>query len=292
MTNKLGAHALLFSDSWTEATAKVAIDKAARIGFDVIEVLIFDPATVDGKMTRRIAADAGIGVALGMALGPETDISSLDRAVSLRGEATVERCLTIAEDAGATAVSGITYAAFNRYSAPPTNAHRARVVETLGRLAGKASARGLRIGLEPVNRYESYLVNTLDAAGSIVREIGSKALFVHMDTFHMNIEESDIAGAIARNADLLGYAHVADNHRGVLGAGTFDFKAYFRALALAGYTGGITVESFSSAALGPGIVGAVGLWRQPWSDMDDTARNALAFMRAEIAAAKAGNAVW
>jgi len=292
MTNKLGVHALLFTDSWTDASAKMAIDKAVRIGFDVIEVLIFDPATVDGKMTRRIAADAGIGVVLGMALGPETDISSLDQAISRRGEDMIECCLAIAEDAGATAVSGITYAAFNRYNAPPTKAHRAQVVEALGRLAGKASACGMRIGLEPVNRYESYLVNTLDAAGSIVREIGSKSLFVHMDTFHMNIEESDIAGAIARNAGLLGYAHVAENHRGVLGAGTFDFKAYFRALALAGYTGGITVESFSSAALGPAIVGAVGLWRQPWTNMDEAARNALAFIRAQIAAAKAGNVVW
>ena len=91
-----------------------------------------------------------------------------------------------------------------------------------------AGGKGLRLGLEPANRYETYLVNTLDEAGAMIRSIGAKNIFVHMDTFHMNIEESDVAGAIARNADLLGYAHVADNTRGVLGAGEFDFHAFFR----------------------------------------------------------------
>lgn len=292
MRNKLGIHALFFTDSWTQATAGAAIDKAARIGFDVIEALIFDPDTVDGKMTRRLAADAGIGIALGMALGPDTDISSADPMIAARGAAMIERCLVIAEEASASGVSGITYAAFNRYKAPATPAQRAQVTDALGRLARIAEARGLRIGLEPVNRYESFLVNTLDEAGSIVRAVGSKALFVHMDTFHMNIEESDLAGAIARNADLLGYAHVADNHRGVLGSGTFDFKAYFRALARAGYEGGVTVESFSSSILGPDIVGAVGLWRPSWSDAEKQASAALAFMRSEIAAAEAANRVW
>jgi D-psicose/D-tagatose/L-ribulose 3-epimerase len=103
----------------------------------------------------------------------------------------------------------------------------------------------------------------------------------------MNIEEKDIAGAISRNGDLLGYAHVADNHRGALGAGTFDFKTYFRALVRAGYQGGITVESFSSKVLGPGIVGAVALWRPSWSDPERAAHEALDFMRAELASAAA-----
>jgi D-psicose/D-tagatose/L-ribulose 3-epimerase len=287
MANKLGCHALMFGESWDEAAARRTIDTVARLGFDVVETLMFDVDAVDGRMTRRLAADAGIEVALGMALGPDADVSSPDPAVSRRGEETIERALAVAEEAGATAISGITYAAFNRYHAPPAPARRSQVVDALGRLARTAASRGQRIGLEPVNRYESYLVNTLDEAGAIIREIGSNALFVHMDTFHMNIEEKDVAGAIARNADLLGYAHVADNHRGALGAGTFDFKTYFRALARAGYEGGVTVESFSSRVLGPDIVGAVALWRPSWSDPESAAREALDFVRVELASAAA-----
>ncbi|RBP18128.1 D-psicose/D-tagatose/L-ribulose 3-epimerase [Roseiarcus fermentans] len=292
MTNTLGVHSLLFTDAWTAASAKAAIDCAARVGFDAIEVLIFDPATIDVAMTRRLARDAGIAIALGMALGVDSDISSLDPAVARRGEATVRRCLDIAEEIGAPCVSGIAYAAFNRYSAPPSEAQKNQVRSALARLDGYAGGKGLKLGLEAVNRYESYLVNTLDEAGALIRSIGARNLFVHMDTFHMNIEETDIAGAIARNADLLGYAHVADNTRGTLGAGGFDFKAFFGALARAGYTGGVTVESFSNARLGPGLAGAIALWRCQWSDAEATAREALAFMRAELAAAAHAARPW
>ena len=204
----------------------------------------------------------------------------------------VIRCLEIAEEIGAAALSGIVYAAFNRYSTPPTQAQRDQVRAALARLDAVAGGKGLRLGLEAVNRYESYMVNTLDEAGEMIRAIGAKNLFIHMDTFHMNIEESDVAGAVARNADLLGYAHVAENTRGALGAGSFDFKAYFRALVRAGYTGGITLESFSNALVGPDLSGAIGLWRRQWSDSEAAAGAALAFLRAELASAAAASMVW
>lgn len=292
MANKLGVHSLVFTDDWLEKSAKAAIDAAARLGFDLIEVLIFDPATIDAAMTKRLARDAGIEVALGMALGPDTDISSPDREIAGRGEATVRRCLEIAEEMGVPAVSGIVYAAFNRYSALPTSAQKDQVRTALARLDAHAGRRGLRIGMEPVNRYESYIINTLDQAGDLIRAIGAKNLFIHMDTFHMNIEESDVAGAIARNADLLGYAHVAENARGAIGAGSFDFKGFFRALARAGFAGGVTLESFSNAVLSPSLAGGLGLWRRQWGDAETTARNALAFLRTELASAQIGTAVW
>src|SRR5690606_21090487 len=100
----------------------------------------------------------------------------------------------------------------------------------LSRLDRRAGDLGVRLGIEPVNRYESYMVNTLDQASALIERAGGKNMFIHMDTFHMNIEESDIAAAIARNATRLGYAHVADSHRGALGTGNFDLQGYFRAL--------------------------------------------------------------
>jgi D-psicose/D-tagatose/L-ribulose 3-epimerase len=282
---KLGVHSLVFTDDWNEANAQVACSAAAEIGFDLIEVLIFDPDTLEQKMTARVVADAGLDLRLGMALVPDSDISSDDAAIAKNGERTVERCLQIAADLGAPAVSGITYAAFNSYEAPQTADQRDRVREALARLDKRAGELGVRLGLEPVNRYESYMVNTLDQAGDMVREIGAKNLMVHMDTFHMNIEEADIAGAIGRNANLLGYAHLAESHRGLLGAGTYDFKSYFRALAENGYKGDFTVESFSQSSLGPDLVSALGLWRNAWSDPKLAAASAYEFMKSNIASA-------
>jgi len=241
---------------------------------------MFDPATLDREVTRRAIAETGLGLRLGMALSAEADISSHVPETARRGEETVALALEIAADLGAPAVSGITYAAFNSYSAPPNDRQVDQVAASLARLDVRAGELGVRLGVEPVNRYESYLVNTLDQAAALIGRAGGRNMFVHMDTFHMNIEEPDIPAAIGRNGDLLGYAHVADSHRGALGTGNFDLGAYFRALAAAGYAGDLTFEGFSSKVLGPDLVGGVRLWREAWKDSEAVARTALDVMKA------------
>lgn len=286
MSPKFGVHGLVLTDDWSEAPAAAACRTAREIGYDLIEVLIFDPATLDVAMTARVTREAGIGLRLGMALGPETDIASTDSETAARGEATVARCLEIAAELGAPAVSGITYAAFASYRAAPTEAQRDQVAASLARLDVRAGELGLRLGLEPVNRYESYLVNTLDEGAALIRMAGGRNLFLHMDTFHMNIEEADLSATIHRNADLLGYVHLADNHRARLGAGAFDLAGFLRALASAGYAGDYTVESFSPGALSPELAGGLRLWRTGWRDPVETARDALATMRRGVADAR------
>ena len=91
------------------------------------------------------------------------------------------------------------------------------MLEAYYRLAEKAKAAGVGLGIEPVNRYESNFINTLGQAAEVVRKVGSDTMFVQMDTYHMNIEESDIAGAIEANKDVLGYAHIGESNRGCLG---------------------------------------------------------------------------
>lgn len=292
MQGKFGVHALVFGDAWTETTAKATCQAAAEIGYDLVEVLMFDPWTLDLTATRKGLTGTGLGLRLGMALGPETDISSDDPAIAAKGEAAVARALEIAVELGAPAVSGITYAAFNSYAAPQTAATRARVVASLARLDRRAGDLGVKLGLEAVNRYESYMVNTLDQAAAMIRDAGGRNMFVHMDTFHMNIEEADIAAAIQRNAGLLGYAHVADSNRGTLGGGHFDLKGFFSALAAVGYAGDFTVESFSSRVLSANLVGGVRLWREAWSDATVAARTALLAMRAAKSSAEAATTVW
>jgi D-psicose/D-tagatose/L-ribulose 3-epimerase len=281
MSGKFGVHSLVFSDQWNGDTAPAICRQAAEIGFELIEVLMFDPATLDREATRRAIRETGLGLRLGMALGPEADISSGDAATARRGEETVALALEIAADLGAPAVSGICYAAFNSYSAPQTARQVEQVAAALSRLDKRAGELGLRLGVEPVNRYETYMVNTLDQASALIERAGARHMFVHMDTFHMNIEEPDMAAAIARNASRLGYAHVADSHRGALGTGNFDLQGYFRALAAAGYEGDLTFEGFSSKVLGADIVGGVRLWREAWQDSAATARMALDVMRSE-----------
>ncbi|WP_207481870.1 sugar phosphate isomerase/epimerase family protein [Arenibaculum pallidiluteum] len=287
MSGRFGVHSLVFSDLWTEETAPVICRTAAEIGYELIEVLMFDPATLDRVATRRAVREAGLGLRLGMALGPGADISSNDPETAKRGEATVASALEIAAELQAPAVSGICYAAFSSYAAPPTAAQVERVAAALARLDTRAGELGVALGIEPVNRYESYLVNTLDQAAALIDAAGGRNMFIHMDTFHMNIEEADIAAAIRRNANRLAYAHVAESHRGLLGTGNFDLPGYLRALAAAGYAGEFTFEGFSSRVLGPDLIGGVRLWREAWADSVDAARTALEILRVEWAAALA-----
>ena len=283
--NKIGVHNLVFVTDWSEASARYAINTAAEIGFDHIEVVIFDPATTDAAMTVRLAEQAGIEVATGMALNPAADLSSPDADVAANGEKVVADCIAVARDLGAPGLGGVTYAALHRYMAPPDAGAWERVLEAYHRLAEKARTAGVRLGIEPVNRYETNLINTLEQAAAVVRKVDPENMFVQMDTYHMNIEEADIAGAIEATKDVLGYAHVGESNRSCMGSGTFDFDTYFKALARANYTGGFTWESFSPAVVNADITGLLALWREPWQDNKTAARQALAFMRAHVDAA-------
>ncbi|WP_116134780.1 sugar phosphate isomerase/epimerase [Tropicimonas sp. IMCC34043] len=286
-TAKLGVHQFVFTDVWSEPNARAACRAAADIGFELFEVALpLDPGDLDAAMTRKtVVTEAGLGLRLSLVLQPATDIASATPEIAAAGEAAVIRSLELAADLDVPNVSGVTYSACTLYSAPPTEAQMQNLAAALSRIDARAGDLGVRLGLEPVNRYETSVFNTLDQAGDMIRGIGAKNLFLHMDTCHMNIDEFDIPAAIARNADLLGYTHLGESHHGVFGTGTFDFRGYFRALASAGYTGDFTVETFSPAVLTPQTAGAIRLWRRTWESSEAAATSCLAFMRTEIAAA-------
>jgi D-psicose/D-tagatose/L-ribulose 3-epimerase len=255
--NKLGLHSLVYTADWNPRTADHVFARAAAYGYDLVELLMFDPATTDTALTARVAQQHGVGI-----------VASI--------------CGT--RDMGATMLGGPTFSAVHRYTQAPSALARDRVVDAYGRLADKATTAGVRVGLEALNRYESNFINTVGQAAAIVREVGSPALFVHADLFHMNIEEGDLATAVEDVADVLGYVHVADSNRGPLGGGNINWPSFFAALARIDYRGPITFESFSPAVLGDDFANLVALWRNPWTDPDEIASGAIGFLRAQLAA--------
>ena len=285
--NRFGLHMLVYNADWSEAGARRVFEAAARIGYDFIEVLIFNPDTVDAAMTARLAQEYRVGVVAGLCGTLTADLSNPDPVVARRGEEWVARAIVKARDMGADMLGGPSFSAVHRYALAPSELARERAVEAYRRLCDKAQAAGIRIGLEALNRYESNFINTLDQADALCRAVGSDAMFVHGDLFHMNIEEGDLAQAVERVRDRLGYVHVAESHRGYLGTGNTDWPRFFGALAQIGYDGPITFESFSATVLGPELAGLIALWREHWSDPDDVAGKALDFMRAQVRQARA-----
>lgn len=283
--NRLGVHAAVWVAGWSEVEAQRAISRASACGFDVVEVPLLNPAAVDPAMTRRVLAEHDMQATCSMGLPADADVSSDDVAVVRRGEEVLRTAVEVAGEMGATYLGGILYSSLGKYTRPPTDRGRNHAMEALARVAPQAAASGVTLGLEPVNRYESNLINTAAQAMALIDDVGADNIVVHLDSYHMHIEEADAAAAVRRCGDRLGYVHIGENHRGYLGSGRVDFAGLFRALVGADYTGDITFESFSSTVVSDDFVSALAIWRDQWQDSDDLATHARTFIDNQLRAA-------
>lgn len=145
----------------------------------------------------------------------------------------------------------------------------------------------MTLGPEICNRYEVNVVNTARDALALADDIGSDTVMIHLDTYHMNIEEDDFVTPVKEVGDRLGYVHIGENHRGYLGSGHLDFESFFGALADVDYRGPLTFESFSSAVLAPGLSNDLAIWRNLWDDGFDLAVKAREYMADGLTRARA-----
>lgn len=284
--NKLGLHAYGWAPDWTPENAAMAIRSTAELGYDLIETSTMDLKAFDVPATLRELERNRLGIAMSFGLTAEMDISSGDGERTARGEAHLLDAISLARDVGATHVCGILYSAFQKYATPVTAEGMRGSISVIRRVAEKAQASGITLGMEVVNRYESNVLNTARQAINYVKEVDMPNVKLHLDCYHMNIEEADSSEAIREAGDLLGYFHTGDSHRGYLGSGSVDFPGIFRALANINYQGPITFESFSSAVVGQPLEGILGIWRNLWEDSHDLAAHAKAFTDVHIKSAR------
>lgn len=276
--NKVGIHALVWVGGWSEAESRKAIECSKATGYDLIEIPALDPSTIDVKQTQKILDETGLGAGCSLGLSLDTDISSADPAIVARGERLLFDALAVTRDLGGEYLGGVIYGALGRYTQPPSMQGRANCIGVLRKLAERAATSGITLGLEVVNRYENNMLNTAQQALALIDEIGANNVKVHLDSYHMNIEEANFADPILECGERLGYVHVGESHRGYPGTGTVNFPAFFSALATLNYQGTITFESFSSAVVAPGLSTTLAIWRNLWSDSMDLAHSARKFI--------------
>jgi D-psicose/D-tagatose/L-ribulose 3-epimerase len=282
---RLGVHALVWVGGWTPEECRHAIASTAAAGFDAIEIPLLDPSSVDAADTRSVLDEHGIQATCSLGLSPATDVSSEDPAALAAGRRLLADALDAAVAMGADYLGGVLYGVLGRHDGPATARGRANAVEAIGELCEAAAARGVTIGLETVNRYETNLLNTADQALAFIDDVGADNLTVHLDTYHMNIEERDFTEPIEACGDRLGYVHVGESHRGFLGTGSVDFPQLFAALERTGYDGTIAFESFSSAVVSPALSTALCIWRELWDDGMELAISARRFVEEQRTAA-------
>lgn len=273
-----GVHSLVWTGAWSPQAAQDAARRTAQAGFDVFELGCLDNWEVDVEATRRAMEEHGLRVVGSLGLGAETDVTSPDPEHRAAGEALIRRAISIVRDLGGTLLTGIMYAKLGKYDTPPTAEGWARSVEVMQRMADVAAQAGVTLGVEVVNRYDSNLVNTAADAVRYLEDVDRPNLEVHLDTYHMNLEETDFASPVHMLGERLGYIHVSESHRGYLGSGTIDFLGFFKALAAVGYSGTVTFESFSSKVVDPNLSNVLGIWRDVWDDSDHLAAHARSTM--------------
>jgi len=253
---RLGLHSLAFTPLWNPGDADRLLPPLTAHGVTVIETPLLDPKNYDSLGTRRAAERNNVEIVCSLGLPAEIDI------VQRPAEAVeyLAFALQVARDAGAGSLSGVTYGTIGKTSgAPVTEQESDAICRLVERVAQKARDLNMRLGLEPCNRYETHLLNTARQTAEIIERLGAENVFIHLDTYHMNIEEAGMEAGFADAGEHLGYVHLSESNRGVPGRGTLDWDATFKGLSEVGFQGTMTLESF--VYLAPEIAAGLAVWR-------------------------------
>ncbi len=284
--DKLGIHAFVWTGSSVQKDLAAAVERSHDLGYKLIEFPRLDPTQFDVPALARLLQQRGMAIAVTMGLPPDADISSTDEEKVARGEKMLREAVSVARDLGATKLGGILFSMHGKYYAMPTEEGRRNSIDTLRRVAEPAQQAGITLNLEIVNRFETNLLNTAAQGLAFIEEIGAPNVLLHLDTFHMQIEEASPADAIRAADKKLGYFHIGESTRGFLGAGTIDFDAIFGALLDIGYDDYVTFESFSSEVVDKDLSITAAIWRNTWTDNVELARHAKAFIEQHYGDAK------
>ncbi len=277
MALRYAVHAYSWTSSWSNKSLWI-IDHVKDLGFDVIEVPLMEIDLVDPEAIRERLDSASLGVCCSVVLSRETDITSPNPSVREAGVRFLKRCLDAADRMGSGLLSGVIYSALGYLpEEEPGPAHWDRAASALREVARYAEDLGITIGLEPVNRYETFLINTCDQAMEMMQRIGMENVAIHLDAYHMNIEENDFYNPTLKAAPHLCHYHLSESHRGIPGTGTVDWKAIYRGLADGGYRGLVGLESFVEVS--DSMRRATCVWRKLAPDSDTLVTRGLEFLK-------------
>jgi D-psicose/D-tagatose/L-ribulose 3-epimerase len=283
---RLGIHSFVWTGGQTQDGLEMALERSAACGYRTIEFAYLRPEKFDlDRLARRAQSlDMEIGVTMG--LPRDADISSQDEAVVRRGEELLANAVKAVRDIGGNKLGGILYSAHTKYNSMPTEQGWKNSVGAIAKTAEVAKNAGVDLVLEIVNRFETNLLNTTAQGLKFIEQTGSDHVLLHLDTFHMNIEEANPAAAIRLAGDKLGYFHIGESNRGHLGDGVIDFDLIFDALLDINYQRDIVFESFSSTVVDEGLSLACAIWRDTWTDNQPLAEHAKQFIELKYAEAQ------
>jgi D-psicose/D-tagatose/L-ribulose 3-epimerase len=279
MTPTFGASTWLWTSPFRSSDVEL-LKNIAALGFKAVELPIEDPTLVDAKKLRPVLEDLGLKAHVCGAFGPGRDLTHPDPAARESARGYISSCLGIAEDLGAGFLAGPMYSQVGKARQLPEDERKREwdlAVAELKKVSAEAGDRGLAIALEPINRFETDLINTTADSLRMIRDIAHPAAKVMIDSFHMTIEEADLGAAIRMAGKDLIHVQVSENHRGVTGTGLTPWKSFRDALEEIGYDGSVVIESFTPD--NRDLAGAVCIWKRFTPTQDEFASRGLAFLQ-------------
>ena len=276
---KFGIHSLLFRETFLEKDLPL-LDKCARLGFDAVEIIPFDPDNFPAAKVKAAAVDLGITINTGYGMPLEYNIISAEPQVRRAGVEFSKKLIDLSNEAGAEVFGGMIYCGWGYLTGrPPTQDEWRWAVDSYREVACYAASANpaLTLAIEPVNRFESHFINVASDAVRFLREVGTDNVKVHLDTFHMIREENNMRQAVLDAGARLGYVHACENQRGIPGSGLVPWREFFEALRQVRYDGCITIESFDPNM--ESIAKLCCIWRKLADSPEQLAADGLAFLK-------------
>jgi D-psicose/D-tagatose/L-ribulose 3-epimerase len=282
MAISIGVNAWVFTSPFTtDGEGLALIDKVKKMGFDSFEFGLEDVSHVDAAKLKQKLQQTGLRIVICGAFGPDRDLTHEEASVRDNSLKYITQAIKLCKDSGCKTLAGPMYSAVGkRRHVTPDQKKKEWDLAVKGlKEAGKRAAdAGVTLAIEPLNRFETDLVNTAEQCEKLVNDIGMNNVGFHLDSFHMNIEEKNSGDAIRRAGKRLYHFHACENDRGAPGSGVnIDWATIAAALKEVGYKGEAVIESFTPKT--KSIAAAAAIWRQLAPTQDSLAQDGLAFLR-------------
>ena len=276
---KLGASILSYMcPPWNDDEGIRTIKETAQAGFDLVEILLPDSMQIDTNRVLRELKENNIQAVCGLNLSANYHIPTHPKEAAKLIKRAIDKTYELESDY----LGGVLHSAIGVFSGRQRTHEEEKILFDVWSEVGEyGHQKNITIGIEPINRYESYMCTGAEETLDLIEHSGAKNIALHLDTFHMNIEESDFYSPVKKAKNKLVHVHMTDSDRGMLGEGNVNWNQLFIALNEINFEGHLVLENFSNSI--PHMVETVSLWRPSKYSAEELASGSLAFMKQKLA---------
>jgi D-psicose/D-tagatose/L-ribulose 3-epimerase len=277
---KFGINSFVWVSPCTTEAVRELAPKVKVMGFDILEIACENPDLLDIQTIKSELEDNGLSPVICGVFGPDRNICSFDPKIRQNACQYITWLIDAAVDVGSTVVCGPMYSAVGKEHLEDSESREREwilAVTEIRDLANYAAEKGIKLALEPLNRFETDMINTVSQGLAFIKDIGRDNVGFHLDTFHMHLEEKSSPRAIRLAGDKIFHFHACENDRGVPGTGQVHWQDIAPALRSTNYQGPVVIESFTSQV--KEIARAVNIWREIAPSQDAIAIQGLQFLK-------------